>query len=62
MIETNPNEVTEDIGGVQGSEPNEAAATTLPGTPDDEATDVPVPDAGDIEWAGAVVGKAPRAG
>ena len=53
-------QVTEDVGGVQGSDPDEddaepAAAATSTGSPPDQ----PAPDAGEIEWAGQVVKKPP---
>jgi len=57
--------VTDDVGGVQGSDPAETEASNA------EASNAPVappqsdmeqaPDAGEIEWAGQVVKKAPRA-
>ena len=55
---TDPNDIIEeDIGGVQGADdradPADEAADPQPGT------DVQAPDAGEIEWAGAVVKKAP---
>jgi hypothetical protein len=57
-----PEKVTEDVGGWQGVAPDddsEAPAQTVdtpePGSPADE----PVPDAGEIEWAGQVVKKPP---
>jgi hypothetical protein len=53
-------QVTDDVGGVQGTAPDEdqadaAPATTSTGSPSDE----PAPDAGEIEWAGQVVKKPP---
>ncbi|MEW9856075.1 hypothetical protein [Novosphingobium sp. M1R2S20] len=53
-------QVTEDLGGVQGTAPasdeSESASGALgPGAPSSE----PVPDAGEIEWAGQVVKKPP---
>jgi hypothetical protein len=56
-----PEQVNDDVGGVQGTGPDElsddeagdgAAAT---GSPADE----PAPDAGEIEWAGELVKKPP---
>jgi len=54
------NKVTDDVGGVQGSDPAEteaSSATVVPPQSDMEQA----PDAGEIEWAGQVVKKAPRA-
>ena len=58
-----PGDVTEDIGGVQGSGPSEqassdAAGKRRPGAPPDD----PAPDAGEIEWAGGFIKKAPSPG
>jgi hypothetical protein len=51
---------TEDIGGVQGTAPEDSidsdgGAPMSPGGPADRQT----PDAGEIEWAGQVVKKPP---
>lgn len=53
-------QVTEDLGGVQGSPPeeNEADAPSSAGKPGGPP-DQPTPDAGEIEWAGQVVKKPP---
>lgn len=58
-------EVTDDVGGVQGSDPDEgddvdataaaATQTAVPGT----APSAPAPDAGEIEWAGGAVSRPP---
>lgn len=55
-----PERVSDDLGGVQGEAPDERAddgsiAAAEAGGPDAE----PVPDAGEIEWAGQVVKKPP---
>ena len=57
--------VTEDIGGVQGTAPDEsdtddgtASAAMNPGGPAER----PAPDSGEIEWAGQVVKKPPHPG
>jgi hypothetical protein len=53
--------VTDDLGGVQGSSPEENddanadASTSSLGSPADQ----PAPDAGEIEWAGQLVKKPP---
>ena len=53
--------VTEDVGGVQGTEDDgagsnpDAAAPQIAG----EAPDQPAPDAGEIEWAGGLLKKPP---
>jgi hypothetical protein len=57
---------TEDIGGVQGTPPEEGqddddgtmSAAMSPGGPEDR----PAPDSGEIEWAGQVVKKPPHPG
>lgn len=51
-----PDDVTEDIGGVQGSEASETSLESssnaiAPGRPEKQ----PAPDGGEIEWAGQVV-------
>jgi hypothetical protein len=53
-------QVTDDVGGVQGTSPDEddadqASSAVTPGSPPDE----PAPDAGEIEWAGQLVKKPP---
>lgn len=55
-------QVTQDVGGAQGSAPEEEGEQTdaspmETGSPPDR----PVPDAGEIEWAGQVVKKPPTA-
>lgn len=52
-------QVTEDLGGVQGSAPDEDGAESAPDLPPGEPSDEPAPDAGEIEWAGQVVKKPP---
>ncbi|SDA16625.1 hypothetical protein [Sphingomonas sp. NFR15] len=53
-------EIDRDVGGVQGTEGDD---TTADATGDaggtDEGTTVIAPDAGEIEWAGGLVKKAP---
>jgi len=53
-------EIERDVGGVQGTE-DDAEAPAAPGGPEqtDEGTKVIAPDAGEIEWAGGLVKKAP---
>jgi hypothetical protein len=60
-----PEQVNDDIGGVQGTGPDElsdddatGAAAVTPGAP----ADAPAPDAGEIEWAGQLVKKPPTPG
>ena len=63
MIDGKENEVTEDIGGVQGASADDTQETTpRPEVDTDQASDVIAPDAGEIEWAGSLVTKAPRGG
>ena len=52
--------VTDEIGGVQGGQPDDSAETQVaqsarPGAPPDQ----PAPDGGELEWAGALVRKPP---
>lgn len=53
--------ITEELGGVQGSSPNEETGllTSEPEIPSGEATEMPAPDAGEIEWAGGLIKKPP---
>lgn len=56
-------QVTDDVGGVQGSAPGEDEPSSKvqgvsTGSPDDQAA----PDAGEIEWAGQLVKKPPTPG
>ena len=61
-----PEQVDADIGGVQGTDPDqgsddeapEAAVGATPGAP----ADAPAADAGEIEWAGQLVKKPPAPG
>lgn len=61
-----PEQVNDDIGGVQGTGSDESSdddatddtAATTPGAP----ADAPAPDAGEIEWAGQLVKKPPTPG
>ncbi len=55
-----PEKVEEDIAGVQGSNPSDASSSQTTDIAEAEGTEVHAPDAGEIEWAGAVVKKAPR--
>jgi len=57
-------QVTDDLGGVQGSSPDEdsdqipLASNSASGSPAEE----PAPDAGEIEWAGQLLKKPPSPG
>ncbi len=53
--------VTEDVGGVQGTQEDEAAANAGGATPiiTGETQNRPAPDAGEIEWAGGLLKKPP---
>jgi len=53
-------EIERDVGGVQGTD-DDAQPPAAPGGPEqtDEGTKVIAPDAGEIEWAGGLVKKAP---
>ena len=52
-------DLEKDIGGVQGSEPEPEEEQAQP-APNFGGVDVEAPDAGEIEWAGSVVKKAPE--
>lgn len=58
-----PEQVNEDLGGVQGEGPgddgDDALAGTQSGSRPGAPDDAPAPDAGEIEWAGQVVKKPP---
>jgi hypothetical protein len=54
-----PDALEEDIGGVQGEEAGDAAEQPAEGMIE-EGADVQAPDAGEIEWAGTLVKKAPE--
>ncbi|WP_116090811.1 hypothetical protein [Sphingomonas crusticola] len=61
MADEPDDEMTEDVGGVQGSEP-EAAGLNLDGPAPKIASDAPeqpAPDAGEIEWAGTLLKRPP---
>lgn len=52
--------LAENLGGVQGSAPGEASpASSAPPGPIREVPEQPATDAGEIEWAGALVKKPP---
>ena len=55
-------QVTEDVGGVQGTSPDEDAESNDLQLPVGEPEDRPAPDAGEIEWAGQIVKKPPTPG
>ena len=61
MADEPENEVTQDVGGVQGTEADDAdLGSESPAAP--IASDVPeqpAPDAGEIEWAGALLKRPP---
>lgn len=57
-----PEQVNEDIGGVQGSDPDDDAQEPNPSIARGTTPDEPAPDAGEIEWAGQVVKKPPTPG
>ena len=59
--EDNDDIIVEDVGGVQGSEEEPSGPTDAGAAPDlaEEPADSPAPDAGEIEWAGALVKKPP---
>ncbi|MBB4858706.1 hypothetical protein HNO88_002032 [Novosphingobium chloroacetimidivorans] len=55
-----PEHVSDDLGGVQGEGPDERSEDSIVARPPvGEPTSEPVPDAGEIEWAGQVVKKPP---
>lgn len=51
-------QIEEDIGGVQGEDPRREPTDT-DGDVANMGVDVQAPDAGEIEWAGELVKKAP---
>ena len=51
--------ITEDIGGVQGTDPNKESEPTAPAPKLGETPDHPAPDAGEIEWSGGLIKKPP---
>jgi hypothetical protein len=52
-------QVNEDIGGVQGTGPDEESPDATPSITPGTTPNEPAPDAGEIEWAGQVVKKPP---
>lgn len=53
--------IEDDIGGVQGTEADHAdPADYQPADPIDGGQPVKAPDAGEIEWAGGLIERAPR--
>ena len=57
-------QITEDIGGVQGASDDEAEVQNLapdasPAPALGEKPDRPAPDAGEIEWSGGLIKKPP---
>jgi hypothetical protein len=54
-----PEQIGEDIGGVQGTDPDEAANDESVAVQPGSTPDAPAPDAGEIEWAGQLVKKPP---
>lgn len=56
-----PQQVNDDIAGVQGAAPNEDSTTPVQGAqPGQGQAKQPAPDAGEVEWAGQVVKKPPH--
>lgn len=55
-----PDEIEEDIGGMQGEEKDREEVVPSE-TNSESGADVQAPDAGEIEWAGGLVKKAPGA-
>lgn len=53
--------ITEDIGGVQGADEQDAPQDATAGinVPPPQTPDAPAPDAGEIEWAGGTIRKPP---
>ena len=49
--------ITEDIGGVQGTDPSKEPEPTAPVPKLGETPDRPAPDAGEIEWSGGLIKK-----
>jgi hypothetical protein len=52
-------EVAEDIGGVQGTPPDQSAKRRPADPSTGKPAEQPAPDAGEIEWAGGLIKKAP---
>ena len=61
MADEDTDPMTEDVGGVQGSEPGDGDLKPDNPTPEiaADAPEEPVADAGEIEWAGTLVKRPP---
>ena len=52
-------QIEENVGGVQGSEPDSAEGQDVEGL-SQGGVDAEAPDAGEIEWAGGLIKQAPE--
>jgi len=59
-MDTQEDAIDNAIGGVQGTEDEASPADGQPTDPADGGQPVKAPDAGEIEWAGGLIQKAPR--